>query len=116
MKKLLIILAISVIFVGCGDPAAYKMTRKEFTEAYGKQVKELLNEQMRKSLRDAFKGDKSKDDMEKEAEDNISKKMEDITGLTFEEIKKLDTNWKQIEKDAPEGYEEMTIKQILDYK
>ena len=116
MKKLLIVLVMSVLFMACGDPAAYKMTKKEFNDAYGKQVNELFKEQMRETLGDAMKGDKSKNEMKEEAEENFSNKLKEITGLTLEELKEQKVNWEEIRKMKPDGYEEMTIKEILDYK
>lgn len=116
MKKTLMILAMAFIFMACGDPAAYKMNRAEFKEAYGEQVDELVKEQMKQSMADALKGDKSKNQMKEEAEANFSEKLEDITGLKLEEFQEMKTNWEVIQKETPEGYKEMTIKEILDYK
>ena len=113
---LLIVLVMSALFMACGDPAAYKMTKKEFTENYGKQIDELVKEQMRNSFKDAIEGDKSKNEMKEEAEENFSSKMKDLTGLTLEELQEIKANWKEIRSAKPDGYEVMTIKEILDYK
>lgn len=110
------IVAMAFIFMACGDPAAYKMNKQEFTETYGKQVDELVKEQMKQSMKDALKGDKSKNEMKEEAEANLSAKLKDLTGLTFEELQELKLNWDMIKETQPEGYKEMTIKEILDYK
>lgn len=116
MKKVIIVLVMSALFMACGDPAAYKMTKKEFNDAYGKQVNELFKEQMRETLGDAMKGDKSKNEMKEEAEENFSNKLKEITGLTLEELKEQKENWEEIRSAKPDGYEDMTIKEILDYK
>ena len=110
------IIVMSVLFMACGDPASYKMTKKEFTENYGKQIDELVKEQMRTSFKDALKGDKSKNEMKEEAEGNFSTKMKSLTGLTLEELQKVKTNWESLKADSREGYQDMTIKEILDYK
>lgn len=102
--------------MACGDPAAYKMTQVEFREAYGDQVKELLKEQMKLSFADAMKGDKSKNEMKEESATRISDKMEELTGLTWDELQTVNTNWDMIQQTQPEGYKDMTIKEILDYK
>jgi Na+-translocating ferredoxin:NAD+ oxidoreductase RnfG subunit len=116
MKKLLMIMTMALIFMACGDPAAYKMNKQEFNETYETQIKELVQEQMKLSMADALKGDKSKDEMKEEAEANFSEKLKDLTGLTLEEFQELKLNWDMIKETQPEGYKEMTIKEILDYK
>lgn len=116
MKMLLIVLVMSALFMACGDPAAYKMTKKEFTVKYGDDVKEIFKEQMKESFKDALKGGKPKNEMEEDVTVNLSNKLKEATGLTLEEFKELNTNWDQIKLTKPDNYEEMTIKEILDYK
>jgi hypothetical protein len=116
MKKLLMILALSFIMVSCGDPDSYSMTRQEFIEAYGDDAKKILQDETRKGFAELLKSEKSKEEIKEEVQERMSDAIEDLTGLTMEEFNKVKENWNIIKQEAPEGYQEMTIKQILDYE
>lgn len=115
MKKLTLAFFISLLFFSCGEPEAYDMTQKEFQEAYREDVAKIVKEQMRKALKEGLAGERDKDDIKNDGREELTEKIEDLTGLTFEELELVNKNWEEIKALKPEGYKEMKVKEILNY-
>lgn len=115
MKKVVLAFFVSLLFFSCGEPEAYNMTQKEFQEAYREDVAKIVKEQMRKALSEGLKGEINKEDIKTDGREELTERIEDLTGLTFEELELVNKNWEEIKALKPKGYKDMTVKEILNY-
>lgn len=116
MKKLIISIAIAFLFFSCGEPDSYNMTFSEFKQAYSDTLKVVVSETTREYLSETIKGDVSKNELDETMKEELNDKVEDITGISMDEFTKATDNWEDAKDAGVDGYEKMTMKELLDYQ